>query len=109
MHSNDYNESVRKGIFMVILYVASADYGKSYESNSAIQTSIQFLKEERGKWDLIKANSNVNLSLIRYIMIAHNSIYQRVYKKVYVYTMIIFCWIFSYGFQLPTLFGVWGE
>ena len=55
------------------------------------------------------ANSNVNLSLISYIMIAHNSIYQRVYKKVYVYTMIIFCWIFSYGFQLPTLFGVWGE
>ncbi|XP_070499968.1 G-protein coupled receptor moody isoform X3 [Chironomus tepperi] len=59
---------------------------------------------------------NVGVSLLciamitmnRYIMIAHNSIYQRVYKKVYVYTMIIFCWIFSYGFQLPTLFGVWG-
>lgn len=42
-------------------------------------------------------------------MIAHHSIYARVYKKVYVYAMIIFCWVFSYGFQLPTLFEVWGK
>lgn len=45
----------------------------------------------------------------RYIMIAHHSIYARIYRKVWIYTMIIFCWAFSYGFQLPTLFKIWGE
>lgn len=45
----------------------------------------------------------------RYVMIAHYSIYARIYKKVWIVTMIAFCWVFSYGFQLPTLFKVWGK
>lgn len=45
----------------------------------------------------------------RYIMIAHHSIYSRIYKKHWISCMIIFCWLFSYGFQLPTLFKVWGR
>jgi hypothetical protein len=60
---------------------------------------------------------NVGVSLLciamitinRYIMIGHHSIYARVYKKVWIYSMIIFCWVFSYGFQLPTLFAIWGK
>lgn len=42
-------------------------------------------------------------------MIAHHDIYSKVYTKYWIATMIIFCWIFSYGMQIPTLAGVWGE
>ncbi|KAJ8687767.1 hypothetical protein QAD02_023561, partial [Eretmocerus hayati] len=60
---------------------------------------------------------NVGVSLLsvaaitinRYIMIAHHGIYARVYKKQWIASMILFCWIFSYGMQVPTLLGVWGE
>lgn len=45
----------------------------------------------------------------RYIMIAHHAIYGKVYKKYWIAAMIIFCWVFSYGMQIPTLFKVWGE
>lgn len=47
--------------------------------------------------------------IYRYIMIAHHSIYARIYRKNYIVLMIAFCWLFSYGFQLPTLFKVWGK
>uniref|UniRef100_A0A182QGJ7 G-protein coupled receptors family 1 profile domain-containing protein n=1 Tax=Anopheles farauti TaxID=69004 RepID=A0A182QGJ7_9DIPT len=49
------------------------------------------------------------ISINRYIMIAHYSIYPKVYKTSWIMVMIISCWLFSYGFQLPTLFGVWGK
>uniref|UniRef100_A0A903Y4A5 G-protein coupled receptors family 1 profile domain-containing protein n=1 Tax=Anopheles minimus TaxID=112268 RepID=A0A903Y4A5_9DIPT len=49
------------------------------------------------------------ISINRYIMIAHYSIYPKVYKTSWIMVMIIACWLFSYGFQLPTLFGVWGK
>ncbi|CAO1417066.1 unnamed protein product [Diamesa serratosioi] len=60
---------------------------------------------------------NVGVSLLciamitmnRYIMIAHHSIYARIYKKFWIVAMIIFCWLFSFGFQLPTLFKIWGK
>ncbi|XP_014472892.1 PREDICTED: G-protein coupled receptor moody-like isoform X2 [Dinoponera quadriceps] len=60
---------------------------------------------------------NVGVSLLsvaaitinRYIMIAHHAIYGRVYKKYWIAAMIIFCWVFSYGMQIPTLLKVWGK
>ncbi|OXU26858.1 hypothetical protein TSAR_016616 [Trichomalopsis sarcophagae] len=60
---------------------------------------------------------NVGVSLLsvgaitinRYIMIAHHGIYARVYKKHWIALMIIFCWLFSYGMQVPTLVGSWGK
>ncbi|XP_033331629.2 G-protein coupled receptor moody isoform X1 [Megalopta genalis] len=59
---------------------------------------------------------NVGVSLLsvaaitinRYIMIAHHGLYSKVYKKYWIASMIVFCWIFSYGMQLPTLLEVWG-
>lgn len=41
-------------------------------------------------------------------MIAHHSSYARIYRKHWIATMIAFCWIFAYGMQLPTFFGIWG-
>lgn len=49
------------------------------------------------------------ITINRYIMITHHSVYARIYKKVWIACMIIFCWVFSYGMQLPTLFKVWGN
>lgn len=42
-------------------------------------------------------------------MIAHYGIYGRVYRAGWIAAMIVFCWLFSYGMQLPTLIGVWGK
>uniref|UniRef100_A0AAG5D1X8 G-protein coupled receptors family 1 profile domain-containing protein n=2 Tax=Anopheles atroparvus TaxID=41427 RepID=A0AAG5D1X8_ANOAO len=49
------------------------------------------------------------ITINRYIMIAHYNVYAKVYKSTWIAVMIAACWIFSYGFQLPTLFGVWGR
>ncbi|XP_036341453.1 G-protein coupled receptor moody, partial [Rhagoletis pomonella] len=45
----------------------------------------------------------------RYVMIAHHGSYGKIYRKHWIAVMIIFCWAFSYGMQLPTLLGVWGK
>jgi hypothetical protein len=42
-------------------------------------------------------------------MIAHYGFYGRVYRVGWIAAMIAFCWLFSYGMQVPTLLGVWGE
>ncbi|XP_033193216.1 G-protein coupled receptor moody isoform X1 [Bombus vosnesenskii] len=60
---------------------------------------------------------NVGVSLLsvaaitinRYIMIAHHGLYSKVYKKYWIAFMIVFCWLFSYGMQVPTLLGIWGR
>jgi hypothetical protein len=48
-------------------------------------------------------------AMCRYIMIVHHSVYSRIYKKVWIGAMIAFCWVLSFGMQIPTLLGVWGE
>lgn len=45
----------------------------------------------------------------RYVMITHHSLYARIYKKHWIAMMLVFCWLFSYGMQLPTLLNVWGK
>ena len=42
-------------------------------------------------------------------MITHHHIYNKVYKKLWIALMILFCWVVSFGMQMPTLFGVWGK
>ncbi|XP_055693281.1 G-protein coupled receptor moody isoform X1 [Lutzomyia longipalpis] len=48
------------------------------------------------------------ITVNRYVMIVHHSAYARVYQRHWIVAMILFCWIFSYGMQVPTLLGVWG-
>ncbi|XP_061402671.1 G-protein coupled receptor moody-like, partial [Musca vetustissima] len=43
-----------------------------------------------------------------YVMIAHHNSYGKIYKRHWIAAMIVFCWVFSYGMQLPTLVGAWG-
>lgn len=60
---------------------------------------------------------NVGVSLLcvgaitinRFIMISQNSLYGKVYKKHWIAVMIAFCYLFSYGMQVPTLVGAWGN
>uniref|UniRef100_A0ABD2XJ65 G-protein coupled receptors family 1 profile domain-containing protein n=1 Tax=Trichogramma kaykai TaxID=54128 RepID=A0ABD2XJ65_9HYME len=49
------------------------------------------------------------ITINRYIMIAHHSIYAKVYKKHWIALMLLFCVVFSYGMQIPTLLGSWGQ
>lgn len=51
----------------------------------------------------------ITVFIYRYIMIAHYSTYARIYKRRWITFMIVFCWVFSYGFQLPTFFKIWGK
>lgn len=48
-------------------------------------------------------------SAYSYIMITHHSAYARIYRRHWIAAMILFCWLLSYGMQLPTLFQVWGK
>ncbi|XP_061392890.1 G-protein coupled receptor moody [Musca vetustissima] len=48
------------------------------------------------------------ITINRYVMIAHHNSYGKIYKRHWIAAMIVFCWVFSYGMQLPTLVGAWG-
>ncbi|XP_063976408.1 G-protein coupled receptor moody isoform X2 [Diachasmimorpha longicaudata] len=60
---------------------------------------------------------NVGVSLLcvaaitvnRYIMITHHNLYGKIYKKHWIAAMILFCYVFSYSMQVPTLIGAWGN
>ncbi|VVC28357.1 G protein-coupled receptor, rhodopsin-like,GPCR, rhodopsin-like, 7TM [Cinara cedri] len=60
---------------------------------------------------------NVGVSLLfismitinRYIMIVHTSLYNSIYRPIWIALMITFCLILAFGMQVPTLLGVWGE
>lgn len=52
--------------------------------------------------------SVATISINRYILIAWPHLYPKIYTKIKVGIYIGIIWIFSYGLQLPTLFGVWG-
>ncbi|XP_044728397.1 G-protein coupled receptor moody isoform X2 [Chrysoperla carnea] len=49
------------------------------------------------------------ISINRYVLIAWPHLYPRIYTRCTVAFFIAFCWLFSYGMQLPTLLGIWGE
>ncbi|XP_001355354.3 G-protein coupled receptor moody [Drosophila pseudoobscura] len=49
------------------------------------------------------------ITINRYVMITHYSLYNRIYKRHWIAIMIAACWLFSYGMQLPTLLGAWGR
>ncbi|XP_025410043.1 G-protein coupled receptor moody-like isoform X2 [Sipha flava] len=60
---------------------------------------------------------NVGVSLLfismitinRYIMIVHTSLYSRIYRPIWIASMIAFCLTLALGMQIPTLLGIWGE
>lgn len=49
------------------------------------------------------------ITINRYIMIAHFSVYKIVYRKVWIALMIAFCWVFAFVMLLPTLLNKWGR
>jgi len=61
--------------------------------------------------------ANVGVSLLsiamitvnRFVMIAHHSLYARIYTKKTVAAMVSFTWIFSFALLIPTLCGKWGK
>lgn len=61
--------------------------------------------------------ANVGLSLMsiatitinRYVLIVHTSVYERMYQKKFIGLTIATIWVFSFAMLLPTLFGKWGK
>ncbi|KAK8392930.1 hypothetical protein O3P69_013153 [Scylla paramamosain] len=51
----------------------------------------------------------VAITVNRYILIAHHNLYDRVYRQHFIYLMIAFIWLFSFGMMVPPLLGVWGQ
>ncbi|KAG7164897.1 G-protein coupled receptor moody-like 3 [Homarus americanus] len=49
------------------------------------------------------------ITINRYIMIAHFSVYKLVYRKGWIALMIAFCWVFAFIMLLPTLLSKWGR
>ncbi|XP_042862934.1 alpha-1D adrenergic receptor-like isoform X2 [Penaeus japonicus] len=49
------------------------------------------------------------ITINRYIMIAHFSVYKSVYRKGWIALMIAFCWVFAFVMLLPTLLNKWGR
>lgn len=52
--------------------------------------------------------SVATISINRYILIASPHLYQKIYTKLKVAIYISFIWVFGYGLQVATFFGVWG-
>uniref|UniRef100_A0A2P2IDF3 Protein trapped in endoderm-1-like n=1 Tax=Hirondellea gigas TaxID=1518452 RepID=A0A2P2IDF3_9CRUS len=51
----------------------------------------------------------VAITVNRYILIAHHSIYDRLYRRCNLYIMIFAMWAFAFGIMVPPLLGVWGS
>ncbi|XP_039293513.1 G-protein coupled receptor moody [Nilaparvata lugens] len=48
------------------------------------------------------------ITINRYIMIAHHSVYASIYRPKYIVIMLVFCWLLSFGMQIPTALQKWG-
>ncbi|XP_076314363.1 G-protein coupled receptor moody-like [Tachypleus tridentatus] len=49
------------------------------------------------------------ISMNRYILIGHQDLYMKIYKKPYIAVMISVIMLFTFIMLLPTLLGVWGR
>ena len=49
------------------------------------------------------------ITINRYISICHRGFYSKIYSSRNIYIMICIMWLFSFGFLLLPLFGVWGQ
>ncbi|XP_037072419.1 G-protein coupled receptor moody-like [Pollicipes pollicipes] len=49
------------------------------------------------------------ITVNRFVMIAFNEAYSRIYQKRWVAVQIAFIWLYSFGMLLPTLAGRWGR
>ncbi|OWR48841.1 G-protein coupled receptor moody, partial [Danaus plexippus plexippus] len=91
---------------MVLPFAISGFWTRTWSHGGALCKLVPFLRYGNVGVSLL---SIALITLNRYIMIAHHSWYGRVYRKHNIALMIIFSWMFSYGMQIPTLIGVWGE
>lgn len=89
----------------VLPFSASRFIHGTWTHGGALCTVVPFMRYGNVGVSLL---SIAMITINRYIMIAHYGIYGRVYRAGWIAAMIVFCWLFSYGMQLPTLIGVWG-
>lgn len=49
------------------------------------------------------------ITINRFVMIAFNNVYNKIYEKRWVVVQILFIWGYSFGMLVPTLAGQWGR
>nr|XP_037873175.1 G-protein coupled receptor moody isoform X1 [Bombyx mori] len=91
---------------MVLPFAISGFWTRTWSHGVALCKLVPFLRYGNVGVSLL---SIALITVNRYIMIAHHSWYGRVYRKHNIALMILFSWMFSYGMQIPTLIGIWGQ
>ncbi|CAL4106679.1 unnamed protein product [Meganyctiphanes norvegica] len=51
----------------------------------------------------------VAITVNRYVLIANYGLYDKIYRRPYLYAQVAFAWLFSFGMMLPPLLGIWGQ
>ncbi|XP_054263409.1 G-protein coupled receptor moody isoform X2 [Macrosteles quadrilineatus] len=49
------------------------------------------------------------ITINRYVMIAHYGVYTKIYRPIWIASMILFCCTLSFLMQVPTFLGIWGK
>lgn len=91
--------------FLVVPFAASQFFHGTWIHGQVLCSMIPMLRYGSVGVSLL---SIVIISINRYILIAWPSLYPSIFTKTKVTIYIIGIWAFSYGIQIPTLFGVWG-
>ncbi|XP_076255565.1 G-protein coupled receptor moody-like isoform X4 [Rhynchophorus ferrugineus] len=92
--------------FLVLPFSASQFFHGTWIHGEILCTMIPTLRYGTIGVSLL---SIASISINRYILIAWPQLYSQIYTKTKVFMYITAIWLFSYGLQIPTLMGQWGE
>ncbi|KAL3267250.1 hypothetical protein HHI36_011383 [Cryptolaemus montrouzieri] len=90
---------------MVLPFAASQFFHGTWIHGDVLCSMIPLLRYGSVGVSLL---SIVIISINRYILIAWPALYPSIFTRAKVTLYIIGIWAFSYGLQVPTLFGIWG-
>lgn len=91
--------------FTVLPFAASQFFHGTWIHGDVLCTLIPLMRYGSVGVSLI---SIATISINRYILIAKPHLYPKIYTRLKVSLYIGVTWAFSYGLQVPTIFGVWG-
>lgn len=92
--------------FLVLPFSASQFFHGTWIHGEILCTMVPTLRYGTIGVSLL---SIASISINRYILIAWPQLYSKIYTKTKVILYIAAIWLFSYGLQVPTLMGKWGE
>ncbi|XP_075234054.1 G-protein coupled receptor moody isoform X2 [Lycorma delicatula] len=92
---------------LTVLPVSAVSFFRgSWDPGEPLCTLMPFIRYGNVGFSLL---SIAMITINRYVMIAHYSVYTRVYKPSSIAAMLVFCWFLSFGMQIPTALQKWGK